>query len=154
MSPLAKSFTCPKTGQAVSARTELFMGARELANMYEEENDPFAQRRKFLDQAAARNADGEGDGTLNIDESYVHALGSGLPPTGGWGCGVERLVMLFSGTRKISDCLSFGNLRNVVGLSAASSQRAAAEAMMGGEPPAQEQGEEKEGKEAAAAAGQ
>jgi lysyl-tRNA synthetase class 2 len=154
MSPLAKSFTCPKTGQAVSARTELFMGARELANMYEEENDPFAQRRKFLDQAAARNADGDGDGTLNIDESYVHALGSGLPPTGGWGCGVERLVMLFSGTRKISDCLSFGSLRNVVGLSAPSSQQAAAEAMMGGEPRAQEQGEVKGEKEAAAAAGQ
>jgi lysyl-tRNA synthetase class 2 len=120
MSPLAKSFVCPKTGQTVSARTELFMGGRELANMYEEENDPFEQRRKFLLQAAARNADGEGDGdgdgSVEIDESYVHALGSGLPPTGGWGCGVERLVMLFAGTRRISDCLSFGNLRNVVGL--------------------------------------
>jgi len=122
MSPLAKCFTCPKTGQTVSARTELFMGARELANMYEEENDPLAQRQKFLDQAAAQRAaeGGKVDEPLTIDESYVHALGSGLPPTGGWGCGVERLVMLFSGTRKIGDCLSFGNLRNVVGLSAAS----------------------------------
>jgi lysyl-tRNA synthetase class 2 len=126
MSPLAKSFVCPKTGQHVSARTELFMGGRELANMYEEENDPFAQRRKFLDQAAAKAAeaggavgDGEGEGELVIDESYVRALASGLPPTGGWGCGVERLVMLFSGTKKIGDCLSFGNLRNVVGLAAA-----------------------------------
>ncbi|KAG7293406.1 hypothetical protein NEMBOFW57_003456 [Staphylotrichum longicolle] len=121
MSPLAKSFTCPATGQQVSARTELFMNARELANMYEEENDPFAQRRKFVDQAAARAADGEcveGGAGTTIDEGYVYALGSGLPPTGGWGCGVERLVMLFGGTRKISDCLSFGNLRNVVGLSA------------------------------------
>ena len=120
MSPLAKSFTCPKTGQQVSARAELFMAGRELANMYEEENDPFAQRRKFLDQAAERIAEGqvvEGDASTVIDEGYVHALGSGLPPTGGWGCGVERLVMLFSGTRRISDCLSFGNLRNVVGLS-------------------------------------
>ncbi|KAK4241809.1 hypothetical protein C8A03DRAFT_29975 [Achaetomium macrosporum] len=118
MSPLAKSFVCPRTGQTVSARTELFMGGRELANMYEEENDPFEQRRKFLHQAATRNADGEGDGSVEIDESYVHALGSGLPPTAGWGCGVERLVMLFAGTRRISDCLSFGNLRNVVGLTA------------------------------------
>lgn len=117
MSPLAKSFVCPTTGQHVSARTEVFMGARELANMYEEENDPFEQRRKFvLQQAEGEN---EGGGEVGIDESYVHALGSGLPPTGGWGCGVERLVMLFSGTRRISDCLSFGNLRNVVGLSAA-----------------------------------
>ena len=97
------------------------MNCRELANMYEEENDPFAQRRKFVDQAAARKADGEcveGGAGTTIDEGYVYTLGSGLPPTGGWGCGVERLVMLFSGTRRISDCLSFGNLRNVVGLSA------------------------------------
>ncbi|KAK4136820.1 lysyl-tRNA synthetase-like protein [Trichocladium antarcticum] len=131
MSPLAKSFVCPATGQHVSARTEVFMGARELANMYEEENDPFEQRRKFVaqldqaqGQAVAAGEDGEGGGAggqaaVAIDESYVHALGSGLPPTGGWGCGVERLVMLFSGTRRISDCLSFGNLRNVVGLTAA-----------------------------------
>ncbi|KAL1839866.1 hypothetical protein VTJ49DRAFT_1052 [Mycothermus thermophilus] len=106
MSPLAKSFICPKTGQAVSARAELFVGARELANMYEEENDPFEQRRKFLDQAAARTTAGaaaEGDADAGvIDESYVRALASGLPPTGGWGCGVERLVMLFSGTKKIA----------------------------------------------------
>ncbi|KAL1879335.1 hypothetical protein VTK73DRAFT_7172 [Phialemonium thermophilum] len=136
MSPLAKSFVCPRTGQLVSARAELFAGGRELANMYEEENDPFAQRSKFLDQVRARtrvlrlrhsgqkedepqlenNADNEDESV--VDESYVQALESGLPPTGGWGCGVERLVMLFSGARRISDCLSFGNLRNVVGLSA------------------------------------
>ncbi|KAK4129219.1 class II aaRS and biotin synthetase [Parathielavia appendiculata] len=123
MSPLAKSFTCPKTGQQVSARTELFLGGRELANMYEEENDPYEQRRKFLEQAAAKvkeAADPDGvESEPAIDEGYVHALASGLPPTGGWGCGVERLVMLFSGTRRIGDCLSFGNLRNVVGLAAA-----------------------------------
>ncbi len=117
MSPLAKSFTCPKTGQAVSARTELFMGVRELANMYEEENDPAAQHRKFLSQATARRGAGEADdGEVAVDESYVEALESGLPPTGGWGCGVERLVMLFSGAKRISDCLSFGNLRNVTAL--------------------------------------
>ncbi|KAK3309533.1 uncharacterized protein B0T15DRAFT_5447 [Chaetomium strumarium] len=137
MSPLAKSFVCPKTGQTVSARTELFMGGREIANMYEEENDPFEQRRKFLLQAATRNADGEGDdGSVEIDESYVHALGSGLPPTGGWGCGVERLVMLFAGTRRISDCLSFGNLRNVVGLAAAGGKRV----------PELEQGQQEQGR--------
>ncbi|KAJ4290743.1 mitochondrial lysine-tRNA synthetase [Collariella sp. IMI 366227] len=120
MCPLAKSFVCPTTGQHVSARTELFMHGRELANMYEEENDPFEQRRKFVEQLRSKELDGEGEeGKGTVDESYVHTLASGLPPTGGWGCGVERLVMLFSGTRKIADCLSFGNLRNVVGLSAA-----------------------------------
>ncbi|KAL2260801.1 hypothetical protein VTK26DRAFT_5099 [Humicola hyalothermophila] len=135
MSPLAKSFVCPQTGQHVAARAELFMGGRELANMYEEENDPFEQRRKFVAQAGGGGGDteglpgkGDGEGVAVIDESYLHALGSGLPPTGGWGCGVERLVMLFAGTRRISDCLSFGNLRNVVGLSAANSEAAAANA--------------------------
>ncbi|KAH6853351.1 hypothetical protein B0I37DRAFT_440511 [Chaetomium sp. MPI-CAGE-AT-0009] len=131
MSPLSKSFTCPRTGQAVSARTELFMAGRELANMYEEENDPFEQRRKFAEQLAAKAADaGEAGGAARpedvaaVDESYVRALASGLPPTGGWGCGVERLVMLFSGTRRIGDCLSFGTLRNVVGLSSAAAAAA------------------------------
>jgi len=120
MSPLSKSFTCPKTNQLVSARTELFVDGRELANMYEEENDPFAQRRKFVEQAMRqqRQAGGEEDGeAMVVDESYVQALESGLPPTGGWGCGIERLVMLFSGVKRISDTLSFGNLRNVVGIS-------------------------------------
>ncbi|KAK3382480.1 class II aaRS and biotin synthetase [Lasiosphaeria ovina] len=116
MSPLSKSFMCPKTGQAVSARTELFVRGRELANMYEEENDPAAQRQKFLDQAKHRLPLNP-DGPVIIDESYVQALESGLPPTGGWGCGIERLVMLFSGASRISECLSFGNLKNVMGMS-------------------------------------
>ena len=93
--------------------------------MYEEENSPFAQREKFIQQATRHRDPSvrlempveEEDGEVVIDESYVHALESGLPPTGGWGCGVERLVMLFAGTRRISDCLSFGNVRNVVGVS-------------------------------------
>ncbi|KAK3938930.1 lysyl-tRNA synthetase [Diplogelasinospora grovesii] len=122
MSPLSKSFRCEKTGQLVSARTELFMNGKELANMYEEENDPFAQRQKFIDQVKyreGRQGEKEEDGEMVVDEGYIQALESGLPPTGGWGCGVERLVMLFSGTKRISDVLSFGNLRNVVGLSKA-----------------------------------
>ncbi|KAJ9150387.1 Lysyl-tRNA synthetase-like protein [Pleurostoma richardsiae] len=130
MAPLSKSFTCPKTGQVVSARAELFMGGRELANMYEEENDPFAQRRKLVEQArakeqqqrtasSARSPEEDDEPAHVVDESYISALEAGLPPTGGWGCGIERLVMLFSGARRISDCLSFGTLRNVVGLSSA-----------------------------------
>ncbi|KAK5992804.1 Lysyl-tRNA synthetase [Cladobotryum mycophilum] len=153
MSPLAKSFLCPRTYQLISARAELFMGGRELANMYEEENDPEEQKRKL---AAHRTLVNKPDGSIAfeapegttetaveteggaemtaetdvveveedeweaspLDQSYVKALDYGLPPTGGWGCGVERLVMLFSGANRISDCLSFGTLRNVVGLSA------------------------------------
>ncbi|KAM0344378.1 hypothetical protein ACHAPU_007562 [Fusarium lateritium] len=155
MSPLAKSFLCPETYQLISARAELFIGGRELANMYEEENDPEAQRRKLLDH---RNLVNKDDGSIAIeapepvettesietpeseeavdealdepfededgdaaplDQSFIKALDYGLPPTGGWGCGVERMVMLFSGASRISDCLSFGTIRNVVGLSAA-----------------------------------
>ncbi|KJZ71527.1 hypothetical protein HIM_09065 [Hirsutella minnesotensis 3608] len=140
MSPLAKSFLCPKTYQLVSARAELFVGGRELANMYEEENSPDEQRRKLLAHRSLVNKDDGGIGfdaqpeqssedaerpaeedewaANPLDQSYVKALEYGLPPTGGWGCGVERLVMLFSGANRISDCLSFGTLRNVVGLSA------------------------------------
>ncbi|KAI3338288.1 hypothetical protein F4824DRAFT_92501 [Ustulina deusta] len=117
MSPLSKSFVCPKTGQLVSARAELFIQGHEIANMYEEENDPFEQRRKFELQVESKVV-GE-EGSAEIDESYVQALQHGLPPTGGWGCGVDRLVMLFSGASRIGDTLSFGSLKNVVSLSQA-----------------------------------
>ncbi|KAG6008739.1 hypothetical protein E4U21_003935 [Claviceps maximensis] len=153
MSPLAKGFLCPQTYQLVSARAELFVGGRELANMYEEENDPEEQKRKLAahrtlvnkangeigfdetlqhdaqkteshtqtqeqkQQAQEEEEDGDEWETSPLDASYIKTLDYGLPPTGGWGCGVERLVMLFSGANRISDCLSFGTLRNVVGLS-------------------------------------
>lgn len=130
MSPLAKSFTCPLTGQQVSARAELFFDGNELANMYEEENDPFEQRRKFVSQATAKGAthegeaEGEGEEPPHIiDEQYISVLESGLPPTGGWGCGIDRLVMLFTGRKGISHVLPFGNLRNVVGLHSAGPQQ-------------------------------
>ncbi|PSR94525.1 hypothetical protein BD289DRAFT_480517 [Coniella lustricola] len=129
MSPLAKSFTCPTTGQQVAARAELFFDGNELANMYEEENDPFKQRRKFLNQARAKLAEQGGevlgedeDPPHVIDEQYISVLESGLPPTGGWGCGIDRLVMLFTGAKRISDVLPFGNLRNVVGLASVEAQ--------------------------------
>lgn len=141
MSPLSKSFVCPKTGQEVSARAEVFINGRELANMYEEENNPDLQLRKMveyrrpadastedlLDDGLSPPQDGvrgeargreEDEEAPPVDLSYIQALRTGLPPTGGWGCGVERLVMLFSGAKRINDCLSFGTLKNVVGLSA------------------------------------
>ncbi|KAF7562959.1 hypothetical protein G7046_g1147 [Stylonectria norvegica] len=145
MSPLAKSFLCPRTYQLVSARAELFIGGRELANMYEEENNSEEQRRKLNDHRNLVNmSSGEvgfdnthelGEDTepaydddeesAPLDQSFVKALDYGLPPTGGWGCGVDRLVMLFSGANRITDCLSFGTLRNVVGLSAEESKKTA-----------------------------
>ena len=146
MSPLAKSSFDPATNQRLSARMELFVQGQEIANAYEEENSPFEQRRKFMEQlkyrqdgatvvaggddsslvfAAEGSTDAERSSVLlqprkkalsTIDESYLEALEWGMPPTGGWGCGVDRLVMLFSGSPRIGDVLSFGTLRNVVSL--------------------------------------
>ena len=112
LSPLAKSFVDPKTQQRIAARAELFIDCQEIVNTYEEENSPVEQRRKFIEQLRYR---GEGE-TSTIDESYLQALEWGLPPTGGWGCGIDRLCMLMSGAQRIGDVLSFGSLRNVVGL--------------------------------------
>lgn len=112
MAPLAKSFLDPQTQQIVSARAELFIRNLEIANMYEEENSPFEQKEKFVQQAKYK----DDENTADIDKSYLEALEWGLPPTGGWGCGIDRMVMLFSGASRMSDVLSFGSLRNVVNL--------------------------------------
>jgi lysyl-tRNA synthetase class 2 len=110
LSPLSKSFIHPTTQQRVAARGELFIEGKEVVNTYEEENSPFEQRRKFEDQLRySKEADEPGD----IDESYLEALEWGLPSTGGWGCGIDRLCMLFTGAKRIGDVLPFGNLRAV-----------------------------------------
>lgn len=118
MSPLSKSFIHPTApnAQPVAARAELFVLGREIVNCYEEENSPFEQRRKFMMQQGY--ATGEAgiamdDEAMSVDEDYLKALEWGLPPTGGWGCGIDRLVMLFAGKERIGDVLSFGNLRAV-----------------------------------------
>lgn len=110
LSPLSKSFVHPDNNQRVAARAELFIEGKEIANMYEEENSPWEQRRKFEDQLKySKDANEPGE----IDEEYLRALEWGLPPTGGWGCGIDRLVMLFTKVRKIAEVLPFGNLRHV-----------------------------------------
>jgi len=120
MSPLAKSFLQDPTPHSdtqhrVSARAELFIQGREYVNCYEEENSPIQQRRKFEEQLRYRRED-DGETHRTVDESYVSALEWGMPPTGGWGCGVDRIVMLFAGKKRIADVLPFGTLRNVVAL--------------------------------------
>ena len=112
MAPLSKSFRDPATNQMVSARAELFIQQREIANMYEEENSPFEQREKFVQQVLLKDQESGAE----VDESYLAALEWGLPPTGGWGCGLDRICMLFSGSSRISDVLAFGSLKNVVNL--------------------------------------
>lgn len=116
LSPLSKSFDCPLTSQRVAARVEFFIAGREYVNAYEEENSPFEQRRKFMQQQEYHAGGVEGEG-VKIDESYLEALEWGMPPTGGWGCGLDRLVMLFASKKRIADVLPFGTLRNVVSIS-------------------------------------
>jgi lysyl-tRNA synthetase class 2 len=113
LSPLSKSFVDPSTSQRVASRVELFIHGREYVNAYEEENSPFEQRRKFMQQLGFH---GEGEEGRAVDESYLEALEWGMPPTGGWGCGLDRLVMLFASKKRIADVLPFGTLRNVVGI--------------------------------------
>ncbi|CAI7620358.1 unnamed protein product [Penicillium manginii] len=110
LSPLSKSFTHPVTKQIVAARGELFIEGKEVVNTYEEENSPFEQRRKFEDQLRFSKAVGEPG---EVDENYLEALEWGLPSTGGWGCGIDRLAMLFTGAKRIADVLPFGTLRAV-----------------------------------------
>ena len=125
MSPLSKSFIHPTTpnSQPVAARAELFINHLEIVNCYEEENNPFEQRRKFkmqttlasttLDDQSLSSSSQVDPEAMKLDEDYLRALEWGLPPTGGWGCGIDRLVMLFTGKDRIGDVLSFGNLRAV-----------------------------------------
>ncbi|KAE8400128.1 hypothetical protein BDV37DRAFT_211468 [Aspergillus pseudonomiae] len=110
LSPLSKSFIHPVTGQRVAARGELFIEGKEVVNTYEEENSPSEQRRKFEDQVRYSK---DADESAEIDESYLEALEWGLPATGGWGCGIDRLCMLFTGAKRIADVLPFGTLRAV-----------------------------------------
>ncbi|TLD29072.1 hypothetical protein PspLS_04182 [Pyricularia sp. CBS 133598] len=111
MAPLARSGVCPITGQKVALRAEFFVDGVELANMYEEEFEADEQERKFRAAARSRSALVELD---DNEASYVEAMRAGMPPTGGWGCGVDRLAMLFTGAPRIRDVLTFGNLRNVL----------------------------------------
>ncbi len=100
ISPLAKAH--PDDPETVQ-RFELFVGGIELANAYSELNDPDEQRRRLVEQAAASGG--------QVDEDYVLALEHGLPPTGGEGIGIDRLVMLLAGRTAIRDVILFPLLR-------------------------------------------
>ncbi|OXB78344.1 UNVERIFIED_CONTAM: hypothetical protein H355_009115 [Colinus virginianus] len=102
MSPLAKWH---RTRQGLTERFELFVMKKEVCNAYTELNDPFQQRQLFEDQAKAKAA-GD-DEAMFIDENFCTALEYGLPPTAGWGMGIDRFTMFLTDSSNIKEVLLF-----------------------------------------------
>lgn len=102
MSPLAK-WHREKPG--LTERFELFINKHELCNAYTELNDPVVQRQRFADQLKDRQS-GD-DEAMALDETFCTALEYGLPPTGGWGLGIDRLTMLLTDSQNIKEVLLF-----------------------------------------------
>lgn len=107
ISPLAKN---KPEDPAIVERFEGFVGGMELCNAFSELNDPLDQEQRFLE--LGRAYEDEDEERHPMDDDYLNALSYGMPPAGGFGIGVDRLVMLLSGKRSIREVILFPHLRN------------------------------------------
>ena len=101
LSPLAKA---KPDNPSVTERFELYIGGMEVANAYSELNDPIEQKKRFEDQV-------QGQKDRRVDDSFVEALEYGMPPAGGLGVGVDRLLMLLTNQPSIKDVILFPQLK-------------------------------------------
>jgi lysyl-tRNA synthetase class 2 len=148
MSPLSKSH---RTQPGLTERFEVFVLTKEICNAYTELNDPVVQRARFADQAKDQ-AKGDDEAQI-LDEDFVTALEYGLPPTGGWGIGIDRLTMFLSDRNNIKEVLLFPAMKpdETRGDTGAIKRNAALAASIRGVQAKKEA--EKEAKKAAQAAG-
>jgi len=106
ISPLAKNVP---NNPAVVERFEGFMGGMELCNSFTELNDPLEQEKRFIEMGRAYENDDEERHPM--DEDYLQAMSYGMPPNGGFGMGIDRLVMLLTNTTSIREVILFPHLR-------------------------------------------
>ncbi|MCE8162664.1 MAG: lysine--tRNA ligase [Candidatus Moeniiplasma glomeromycotorum] len=110
VSPLAKS---KENNKNIADRFELYIGGLEFANGYSELNDPIEQKKRFEEQTKQKELGNEE--IASFDKEFLEALEYGMPPAGGLGIGIDRLIMLFTGQNSIKEVIAFPQLKSKEG---------------------------------------